>query len=250
VTENRVVALEHALNQLRQQNELLTKLASHPALSSEGLIPARVVARDPVGFHDPLLVNRGRSRGVVKGDYVASGMLVVHGQEAVPDIGMAVIGSEDLIGRVSQSYSLTARVRLFSDSGNGPQRVRIGRIMEEGHFVALEKTGGDPAEGRECDFLLYGKGDGLMVIEQVRAEYVEEDPASGRSCVNNPIRQGDLVVSLADSTGLPCRMVIGQVVEVERDVRNPLLYTLEVRCPVDATRLRWVYVVDMLSSDS
>jgi hypothetical protein len=40
-------------------------------------------------------------------------------------------------------------------------------------------------------------------------------------------------------------MVIGQVLNLRKDPRNPLIYNLEVRCPVDPTRLQWVYIIDM-----
>lgn len=247
--ENRLVAADAELQDLRQENEWLTKLSREPALARARLIPARVVAQDPSGLREALAINEGRSGGVRRGDYVASRMLVVHGQQVAPRVGMGVVGAEYLIGRVHRVRSFAAGVMLFSDRGSAAERVRIGRLAD-GRFAAVSKADERSAARRECDFVLIGRGDGLMLIEQVLAEYIESDPASGRSYVGNPIRVGDLVVSFSADSSLPCRMVVGEVIGIAKDSKNPLLYNLEVRCPVDPTRLSWVYVIDMLGPDS
>jgi cell shape-determining protein MreC len=244
--ENRLVATESELRLLQQENRQLALLKREPALAGATLIPARIVAQDPVGFREPLLVSRGRANRVREGDYVASRMLVVHGRQTEPNTGAAVIGSEYLVGRISQTGSLTARVLLFSDVASPPQPVRIGRL-EAQRFLAVSRP--DPTTGRqqECDFVLTGRGDGSMVIEQVPADYIEAEPSSHRAGIANPIRAADLVVTAPTDPALPSRMVIGRVVNLHKDPRNPLIYNLEVRCPIDPARLQWVYIIDMSS---
>ncbi|MFQ6049281.1 MAG: rod shape-determining protein MreC, partial [Phycisphaerae bacterium] len=174
---------------------------------------------------------------------VASRLLSIHSQHRLAN-ELAVIAGEYLIGRIQQLGPFTARLLLFSDPQSPPHPVRIGRLAD-GRFSPLSKQ--DPRTGRwqPCTFLLRGLGDGVMAIEQVLADYIADRPGSQTAAVRNPIRLGDLVVSLPDEPRLPCTMVIAELTGLQPDPRNPLIYNLEARCPVDPTRLRWVYVVDM-----
>jgi len=242
--QNRLVAIETECQQLRRENEFLVGFRRDAALSGAKLVPARVFARSAAGFSETLAIGRGRQTGVTDHDYVASRLLIAHGRDTPLRTAMAVAGSEYLIGLVDRADSFTARVVLFNDPNCPPQQICIGRLSNEG-LTVFSRT--DPATGRQREqrFLLTGKGDGRMLVEQVPAEYVEDERSDAGAEAGSTIRVGDLAVTVATDPSLPTRMVIGQVVQSSRDPINPLICDLDVRCPIDPTRLQWVYVIDM-----
>jgi cell shape-determining protein MreC len=241
--QNRLVAIETECRQLRRENEFLVGFRREAALSGAKLVPARVFARSAAGFTEVLAIGRGRQTGVTDHDYVAS-LLIAHGRDTPLRTAMAVVGSEYLIGLVARADSFTARVILFDDPNCPPQQICIGRLSDEG-LTVFSRT--DPATGqqREQRFLLTGKGGGRMLVEQVPVEYLENERSDAGAEAASTIRVGDLAVTVATDPSLPTRMVIGQIVQSTRDPTNPLICDLEVRCPIDPTRLQWVYVVDM-----
>lgn len=242
--QNRLVAVETECQQLRRENEFLVGFRRDAALAGAKLVPARIFARGAAGFSDALALGRGRQTGVSDGDYVASRLLIAHGRDAPLRTAMAVAGSEYLIGRIDHADSFTARVVLFDDPRSPAQQVCVGRLSSEGLKVFSRP---DSATGRQREqrFLLTGKGAGRMLIEQVPAEYIEAERPAGEGPPEGAIRLGDLVVTVATDPSLPTRMVIGQIVQTSQDPKNPLIYDLAVRCPIDPTRLQWVYVIDM-----
>ena len=93
--------------------------------------------------------------------------------------------------------------------------------------------------GQEANFLLVGRGDGEMIVGGVHEDYVNR----------KVLTVGDLVISAGTSAELPVVMVIGHVEQIEDDPAQRQLRQLVVRCPLDTSRLRWVYVVDVPPRD-
>jgi len=242
--QNRLVAIETECQQLRRENEFLIGFRRDAALAGAQLVPARVFARDAAGFSDMLAIGRGLQAGVTDGDYVTSQLLIAHGRDTPLRTVMAVVGSEYLIGRIDHADSFTARVVLFDDPLSPAQQVCIGRLSDQG-LTVFSRT--DPGTGRQREqrFLLTGKGGGRLLIQQVPTEYIEAQRSAAEAPPEDAIRLGDLVVTMATEPSLPTRMVIGQIVQTRQDPKNPLIHDLEVRCPIDPTRLQWVYVIDM-----
>jgi len=242
--QNRLVAIETECQQLRRENEFLVGFRRDAALAGARLVPARVFARNAAGFTEAMAIGRGRQTGVTDDDYVASRLLIAHGRDTPLRTAMAVTGSEYLIGRIDHADSFTARVVLFDDPRRPAQQICIGRLSNEG-LTVFSRTDSATGRQREQRFLLTGKGDGRMLIEQVPAEYVEDERSDTGAEAGSTIRVGDLAVTVATDPSLPTRMVIGQIVQSSQDPTNPLLCDLEVRCPIDPTRLQWVYAIDM-----
>lgn len=83
------------ISELEHENSLLKKeLGFFEADTTEELVPARIVGREPVSFLDYIIVDRGRDNGLER--------------------GMAVISGGVLVGQVSDVYEKTARITLIT----------------------------------------------------------------------------------------------------------------------------------------
>lgn len=241
-TRNELIALHALIREMEAERPtvamILQKLLTRTASREGRLVPARIIAHDPAAWRDAPLLSRGRRSGIRNGAWVTSCRDLDAGEEDGMRQGMLVMAREFLIGRIAEVTPYTSRLILLSDIETRTQ-VWIGRI-EGKRFGVLPspdalrdgKHQADP--GAEASFLLAGRGNGEMVVEQVHEDYVK----------NNVIAVDDLVVSAGTTAELPVVMVIGRVTKIEDDPAQRQLRQLQVRCPVDPSRLRWVYAVD------
>jgi cell shape-determining protein MreC len=240
---NEVISLQLQLREIEAEQPgigtYLKKFIDRAAVREGRLIPARVVAFDPTGWRDAVLLGTGRQRGVRQDAWIASRRLLDAGTKDGVEQGMVVLAREYLIGRVEEVTPFSARVLLLSDVDFRAE-VWIGRV-EATRFNVLPppeilRTGQRWAQtGQEAVFVLAGRGKGEMIVRDVHEDYVKHDV----------LRVGDLVVSPGTGPDLPVVMVIGQVEKIEDDPAQRQLRQLIVRCPVDTRALHWVYVVDV-----
>ena len=62
--------------------------------------------------------------------------------------------------------------------------------------------------------------------------------------LNQVVRVGDTVTSHPSNQLAPAALVVGEIIEIHPDRRNPLLCIATVQSPVDESQLRRVYVYD------
>jgi len=212
--ENALAAMGHQLQQLRRENQDLTRLRAVAGLTGK-LIPARVVGYDSVGHRESIELDRGSKSGVaVKQPVVAGVAEDLFRQKRLP--AEVLLASCCLIGRVEYAPGpYTTRVRLLTDPA---MRLlgKVGRIVD-GQFQTL------------ADVVLEGGGKGRMVATQVQAK--------------SELQVGDLVISQAGQLGLPCSLVVGTVQQVRPRSDNRHLKDLIVLPRIDKRQLDKVFVV-------
>jgi len=148
---------------------------------------------------------------------------------------MAVLLGEYLVGEVEHAVTHAARVRLLSDPAS-KLKIQIGRFADP----ITEEPGGGPVFKvvREASWLV-GVGDGRMEIRDLDSEDdTDEDSTDGRVLV------GDTVTSHPSNQLAPAALVVGEIIEIHPDRRNPLLCIATVKSPLDESELRRVYVYD------
>ena len=142
--EHRMASLELRVAELEDENTLLTATRLSEVdgwrIGARGrLIPARVIAKDVLGWRSSALIDAGSLQGVQPGSAVASHLFEVdQGKTAGVRSGMAILRGEVLIGLVEQVGTHTARVKLLSDV-SVESKVRIGRFTESG-FQAVRSS--------------------------------------------------------------------------------------------------------------
>ncbi|NOS99581.1 MAG: rod shape-determining protein MreC [Phycisphaerales bacterium] len=206
---------------LRERNADLTRVRERVMGSRGRLIPARVIADDPLAWRRSKRITAGARDGARRGDAVTSQWFSIDlGGDAGAVAGMGVLSAESLIGIVENANAMISQVRLLSDPATR-MAVTIGRLE------------GDAFASSGAAFWLVGVG-GRIEIHDVHHQYVD----------NGDVRGGDVILTLEDDATLPPSLVIGTVAGMERDPGNGLLYVLDVDPGFDVDDLRGVYVVD------
>ena len=229
---NHLVAIQASLDRLRVENARLAGIRRGGLGETGRLIPARVIAGDMHGWRDSRLINSGKLRGVRTGAPVTTNRFVDRKalEEEGVRSGMAVLLGEALVGEVELVGTHTARVRLLSDPASR-LKIQIGRFAEH---IGEEPSGAPVFKVvREASWLV-GVGKGRMEIRDIDAD----DFTAGRVCV------GDTVTSHPSNQLAPAALVVGEIIEIHPDRRNPLLCIATVRSLVDESQLRRVYVYD------
>jgi len=239
---NEVVSLRLLIREMEAERPtvamILRKLADRTATREGSLLPARVIAYNPTAWRDTALLGSGRRRGISEDMWVASRRLLDAGGKDGVRGGMVVLAREYLIGRIDEVTPYRSRLVLLSDLESKAE-VWIGRISGD-RFKVLPspdalRAGQRWAEsGQEARFFLVGRGKGEMIIGDVHEDYVKQ----------GVLAPGDLVVSAGTSAKLPVAMIFGRIEDIEDDPGQRQLRQLVVRCPIDTSKLRWVYVVD------
>lgn len=238
---NEIVSLHLLIREIEAEHPAVTlilqRLVDRASTRESKLVPARVIAYDPSSWRDTALLGAGRSRGVDVKDWVASRRLLDAGEKDGVQQGMTVLAREYLIGYIDEVTPYSSRLVLLSDD-TAQVQVWIGRVEREQFNIlpsleALRDGKRSAGPGGEAGFLLTGRGRDEMIISGVHEDYVH----------HKALAVGDLVVSAGSSAKLPVAMVIGKVEKIEDDPAQRQLRRLIVRCPVDTSRLRWVYVV-------
>ena len=199
------------------------------------LIPARIVARDPLPYTATGVVNVGSRRGADAGDLVTVRRVLTDRSKVLPG-QFAVITASALVGRLTETHAFTGRLQLITDPGfripvvvrrlvdpAKPRRITVespGRPSE----VLLTPTNAEVKVGSPA------KGDGRfgMVIRQVKALH--------------GIQAGDQVLTRDGMVGAP--IPIGVVQSVQPDPDKPGVFvTLHVQPQVSLATVQQVYIV-------
>lgn len=202
------------------------------------LIAARVVAGDSLPYGSTRLTNAGRSEGVEDGARVTTRRLLTDRSKALPP-GLATIHSVALVGRITESGALTARLQLVTDRGFS-LRANVRRKFDGSKRREIRiEVGGKPrlvdmteelARTRLVPVQICGDGKGGIIAENVKAYHTVE--------------KGDLVETRRDDAFLPAAVWIGEVEKVELNAGNALFVTLHIRPHADLDALREVFIVD------
>jgi hypothetical protein len=226
--ENQVIALSGQLDTVRRENSLLRGLREKYIPPGVLLVPAQVVARDIGGWRDSLLLSRGASQRIERGDAAASRLFLTGGEADGVAVGHLVLAREVLLGRVDEVGPFTSRLRLFSDVGLRTE-VRVGRRVES-RFVVVDYP---------CTLL--GRGAGEMIIEDVPLRHVAEGPHAAAG--GDGMRVGDWVISPPGAPGLPTPMTLGRVAGFKSDPRKRLVATVHVEGLLSPDDVGDVFVV-------
>jgi len=114
VQEMRLLLVKY--DEVAAENERLRALHDYSEQISYETIAARVIARDPHGWRDHIVIDKGTANGIAKND--------------------AVLGSHGLIGRVVSASLNSSVVMLISD----PQSSLSGRVQDSRSLVVVEGT--------------------------------------------------------------------------------------------------------------
>jgi rod shape-determining protein MreC len=155
---SQIVLLEEA----RLENETLRRLLDFKsAVPSYTMLPAEVIGRDPSTLLDFLIIDCGRSDGIV--------------------VGMPVLTSEALVGRISEVSTHSSKVMLISDPSSSVSCL-IQRTRATGSVQGYP-------------------GDDLLM------RYIPQ---------GENVAPGDLVLTSGLGGNFPKRLLVGRVVSVER----------------------------------
>ena len=230
---NHLVAMQASLDGLRVENARLTGIRRGGLGETGRLIPARVISSDMHAWRDSRLINSGTLRGVRTGAPVMTHRLadIEALKEKGVRSGMAVLLGEALVGEVVEIVGThTARVRLLSDPASR-LKIQIGRFAD---LIGEEPTAAAVFEVVRAASWLVGVGKGKMEIRDIDSD----DFTAGR------VRVGDTVTSHPSNQLAPAALVVGEIIEIHPDRRNPLLCIATVQSPIDESQLRRVYVYD------
>lgn len=182
--DSEIASLKAQIASLKQENLSARKLLGAPLPSDWQFSPARVISSNK----DEIMISRG-SEDKVK-------------------MGMIVIAEGIFLGTVESVSLKMAKVRLVSS----PDSKAVAKIINK-ESLTLSGKG-----------LLWGKGEGEMIIRQILAE---ED-----------VKTGDLVVVSTDSADLP----IGVILSVAYD-KGEVFKTAEAKGILDIRSLETVFLV-------
>jgi len=213
--------LARRLADLEARQAELLGLQRADLLPHARLIPARLVARDTTWWQETMLMHQGSFRGVRRGQWVATRLILDVGTDAGIEKGMAVLARQALIGQIEAVAPYTARVKLLTDP-TSRLPVRLAR-SKDGTYRPLDLL-----------FLLVGAGPGKMVIDDVPARLVDE----------KRISVGDVVLAEPAAGAIPVPLVAGYVRQLEKAPAHPLLYRLLVSPAVDLDTIRQAYIID------
>jgi cell shape-determining protein MreC len=209
---------------LRQDNEMLTRVRNRGLGHRGRLIPARVVAGDTSIWRQSKLILGGTRRGISNGLGVLSNEFSIDtGDSEGAANGMAILASESLVGVIESTGTHSSRVRLLSDP-NTRMPVGIARIEDDSTIRPLDAV-----------FWMIGKGHGRIEVRDVHHRYIDA----------GDIRVGDIVLTPSDGVDLPPSVSIGDITDMHVDPDNGLLYTLTVSPRVRPGAIRRVYVADL-----
>lgn len=198
---------------LEQQQVLLDDLSGLAGQAGDALrtiVVAPVVSFDADRRRETLLVQLNKRTR----PHVRVGQWVAAGAEEGPT--REVVSRQWLIGQVCEVQTKVARVRLATDPGFRVG-VRIAGVLADGTWQV-----------DETPYLLSGRGQGRMVIDQAEADYYGE---------------GRRVVVVPESPTLPFAMSLGAVTASRLRSDSPQHFDLEVGPWAPAARLRVVYIL-------
>ena len=181
--KNRMIGVE----EIAQENNRLVRLLEFKRNLVFSSVAAVVIGRDPTDWNDSLVINKGKNQGLA--------------------VGMPVISSGGIVGKIAEVGQTTSRVILLTDP-NFSVAALIQRTRESG--------------------LLTGTLRGLC-----RMHYLMED---------SQIKIGDKVITSKLSSSFPEGLLIGEVVSIEQYQEGSAVECL-VRPAVNLSQIEEVVVV-------
>ncbi|MCK4625910.1 MAG: rod shape-determining protein MreC [Phycisphaerae bacterium] len=207
------------------------------------LLPARVIAADPLSLRNHRLIGVGSRKGVGPGDLVTTRRIIHESASPLPD-KLTVLGRNYVVGCVSNSSACSATLTLVTDP-HFKASAKLWRMVEPGGqrtiFLAV-KTGG--VEKRTFEHSRTSPGP-----EPVGNPIPVEAIGNGREVVlehvpfNHNVRAGDILTSAGSSGLFPLGLTIGRVSRVERDKNDAHFVMVFVEPLADLQRLQNVYIV-------
>jgi cell shape-determining protein MreC len=204
------------------------------------LIPARVVASDPLPYGQSRIVNAGSRRGARDDLPVTTRLLVFDRAKAIESPrSVPVVADQALIGRLARTGSFSAQVVLVTDRSfqceaqitrvlhADPNQRRQARVENDGEieFIRLTETKNNPIP---C--VAEGGGSDTVIVNGVSADH--------------SVRVGDMLEAPLAGTNEPRTIVIGTVVEVTDDPNLGAAFDrLTIEPAVDLAAVRDVLIL-------
>lgn len=198
------------------------------------LIPARVVALDPLPYSASRVISASEAGRMAPGLAVTTRRILTNRSKALPE-KLAVITTSALVGRLTETDAYTARLQLITDR-KFSLSVRIHRVADPDNPRKIidetdvsERTLG--AEGHaDVEALARGDGAAGMSARLVRAHH--------------GVRKGDQVFTSTGDGWTGGRIPVGTVDSVTDDPEKPGLFvTVHIRPHAALAALRSVYVI-------
>jgi len=213
------------------------------------LIEARVIGAEAVPLRDRRLVNVGAGRKVAAGDLVTTRRVVHEMPVALPP-GLAVLGTNYVVGRMVDAKAFSGTVQLVTDR-SFEMPVMLWRLVAPGERrMVYVRT---PDGGRRKVLLPHdGKTPGLHAVGD---PIVTQATGDGRHVVlrNVPayygVRAGDLLTTSRSWELAPFQLRIGEVVRTAREKENAHFVTVYVQPFADLAGLSNVYVIQPVSRE-
>ena len=255
--EGRVVYLQARLSEQTAENQVLRGHVAHlqellsgqreeapgekgifgrlqRAMPPYELIPARVVMRDSMPYGSTGILVFGGAAGLRPGARVTTRHLLTDRAKALPE-GRAAITDCVLVGQLAGTWAFGASLRLVTDRGfrvNG----RIHRIIKDDQnprmieIIELGKARSEPlTDENNQPVPAFAEGDGEGLV------------ATGIS-ENYHILPGDVFATREDGF-VPAPMLVGKVVQVTKDPKEPGRVIVRIKPAADLDNLRLVYIV-------
>ena len=177
------------------------------------LIPARVVADDPLPYGQSRTVNVGSRQGAKDGLPVTTRLVVFNRGKAVESAKpVSVVSEQAIVGRLQRTGSFSAQVTLVTDSSFRCE-AQINRILKPGddpRIVRVDRNGELTrerlTEGNNrpiTKLIAEGNGRDKVIVNGVSAEH--------------EVRVGDELVAQLEGVNLAQPLLIGTVVDVIDD---------------------------------
>ena len=93
------------LKEQAEENKRLRRLLDFRMETSQTMVPARVIARDPSLWHQSLILDKGTARGIGP--------------------GLAVVSSEGVVGQIAEAWTGSSKALLITDRNS-----RIGGLVQ------------------------------------------------------------------------------------------------------------------------
>ena len=178
------------LRQERQNVEKLSGLRNRSVWKGASFVLADVIITFTNISRSEFIINRGKNDGLAKGQFV--------------------LGTDSIVGTISDLDSRTARVQLLTDP-RSRITVKIGEL--------------------DLQCIMQGNGDNSASIQVISKKY--------------KIENDDIIYVQKKPGFLDIPMIAGIVVQCKTDDENPLLWEIKVKAACDIQRLKSVTVIIM-----
>ena len=112
--EGRLIALEAEYSRLVDETVEMARLYAPREMGGWALVPATVTGAGSVPYGESRALNSGSADGVAANVAVTTRALLTDRSKALPE-ALAVLGGENLVGRIVSSGAFTARLQLVTD---------------------------------------------------------------------------------------------------------------------------------------